>query len=953
MIEALRGANSAVLEASQDSALVYARMLDVAAQKYSTPDHPICIRAARDLAARIQIGGTVRGYGQHMCQEEKLAWDEKEWAKTLRNIEDRKSPSRPVRVMHTPLVMQMVGVKNLPVYMDISKIQRIKKDHPEMTSEVLKQLPRALTNPVMIFRSETHPERVVSVLAIKGGNGANIDVPFVLNVERHHIHMNMIASAYSKGDRGTNFGWMQEQVRNGNLLYADRSRAADALGTNKEKTAALLKSAGVQFPMEVNKHNGSLIQKIPDEEDLVKYKNARPSYYQMAGERAETAPLARLEEAKAMQASGESEDAIWQKTGWMMGKDGKWRWEIPDNLDGIDVSAVRSMKEGDATVLSLIYDNDALYEAYPWLANVFVRAGDLGEKIYGAAREGNRIYINTKSEDAEIKNTLIHEIQHIIQYYEGFAIGGNPASLAGGYREYRNLAGEQEARNTADRAAAVNNAVKAERKAWKKVIDMRSQLEKNANRLDDESKKKILELADTKIDIREKKEIPGDEVLDRIDELEAWMKETAPQSVKDAYEAFDDALWDHGGAVNEREWQEKEIPLVHDEDAIVVFGGESMPCSMAGNMTYYQKAWHGSGARFDRFDLGYLFSGEGEIAHGWGLYFAKNKKTAQKYKKAMEEKGIAPTLYKAEIPENKELLDEQKLFRDQDQIVQEALANAIGALPDKEKRIFWEEMAGRTLSRTAEKIGGKAKELENLKWQLQHLGENTRRKGIFARARDRLFRNAGYTEEDLQRIKDDPEEAKKEVEKIDKKILGAKRKEEEERKTAEEKDREINQKLINNLARDPQAALNRSGYPGGSVYAKLAKALGGNIPDCKAASLYLNQYGIKGITYEDMTDGRYFVVFDDKAVAIIDRFNQEATYGQPMFDVSGRGIKTLSAFRKRIEEGDATGEKVNSKKMTDPHGVGIHGRTAPPYHQRTSSDRRRAGRYRRTYQRSV
>lgn len=287
----------------------------------------------------------------------------------------------------------------------------------------------------------------------------------------------------------------------------------------------------------------------------------------------------------------------------------------------------------------------------------------------------------------------------------------------------------------------------------------------------------------------------------------------------------------------------------------------------------------------------------------------------------MEEKGIAPTLYKAEIPENKELLDEQKLFRDQDRRVQEAMANAIGALPDKEKRIFWEEMAGGTLSRTAEKIGGKAKELENLKWQLQHLGENTRRKGIFARARDRLFRNAGYTEEDLQRIKDDPEEAKKEIEKIDKKILDAKRKEAEERKIAEGKDREINQKPINNLARDPQVALNRSGYPGGSVYAKLAKALGGNIPDYKAASLYLNQYGIKGITYEDMTDGRCFVVFDDKAVAIIDRFNQGATYGQPMFDVGGRGITTLSAFRKRIEEGDAAGEKVNSKKMTDAHGV--------------------------------
>lgn len=759
MMEALRGANSAVLEASQDSALVYARMLDVAAKKYSTPDHPI---TARDLAARIQIGGRAQGYGQYMSPEEKLAWDEKEWAKTLNDIENWNGPTRPVRVMHTPLIMQMIGAKNLPVYMDVSKIKRIEKEHPDMTREVLQHIPRALTDPIIMFSSRTRPGRMVAVLELKAKNGANVVVPFVLVVEKNWVQANVIASAYPKGDQGTNFRWMQEQVRNGNLLYADRNRAEDVLGTDREKAIDLLVYAGVQFPMEPKGNDGISKRKISDESDLVKYKNARPSYYQMAGERAETAPLAKLEEAKAMQASGEGENAIWKKTGWMMGKDGKWHWEIPDNMDGIDVSAVRSMKEGDATVLGLIYDNDALYEAYPWLANVFVRAGDLGEKIYGAAREGNRIYINTKSEDVEIKNTLIHEIQHVIQYYEGFAIGGNPASLAGGYREYRNLAGEQEARNTADRAEAVNNAVKAEREAWKKVIDMRSQLEETAKNMDDESKKKILELADTKIDIREKREIPGDEVLDRIDELEAWMKETAPQSVKDAYEAFDDALWDHGGAVNEREWQEKEIPLVHDEDAIVVFGGESMPYSMAGDMTYYQKAWHGSGARFDRFDLGYLFSGEGQIAHGWGLYFAKNTTTAQKYKKAMEEKGIAPTLYKAEIPENKELLDEQKLFRDQDQIVQEALANAIGALPDKEKRIFWEEMAGRTLSRTAEKIGGKAKELENLKWQLQHLGENTRRKGIFARARDRLFRNAGYTEEDLQRIKDDPEEAKSE-----------------------------------------------------------------------------------------------------------------------------------------------------------------------------------------------
>lgn len=43
-------------------ALVYARMLDVAAQQYPTPDYQF---AAKDLATRIQIEGAVRGVRGH------------------------------------------------------------------------------------------------------------------------------------------------------------------------------------------------------------------------------------------------------------------------------------------------------------------------------------------------------------------------------------------------------------------------------------------------------------------------------------------------------------------------------------------------------------------------------------------------------------------------------------------------------------------------------------------------------------------------------------------------------------------------------------------------------------------------------------------------------------------------------------------------------------------------
>lgn len=690
MIEALRGANSAVLEASQDSALVYARMLDVAAQKYSTPDHPI---TARDLAARIQIGGRAQGYGQYMSPEEKLAWDEKEWAKTLNDIENWNGPTRPVRVMHTPLIMQMIGAKNLPVYMDVSKIKRIEKEHPDMTREVLQQIPRALTDPIIMFSSRTRPGRMVAVLELKAKNGANVVVPFVLDVEKNWVQANVIASAYPKGDQGTNFRWMQEQVRNGNLLYADRNRAEDVLGTDREKAIDLLVSAGVQFPMEPKGNDGISKRKIPDESDLVKYKNARLSYYQMDGERAETAPLAKLEEAKAMQTSGEGENAIWKKTGWMIGKDGKWRWEIPDNLEGIHMEPLKNEEhslfgpEWKTAYLGEIYDNQKLYEAYPWMKYLEVSSGDIGqETYYGYTEMGRRAHLdritlnaNIMDDETQVKKTLIHEIQHVIQHYEGFAQGGSPESVIdlikrernlvldslhanaeiadyaaavengeenylkkvgeklsekerkkvrrnvtrlhelnaqeeeamrnGTYEAYRNLAGEQEARATAYRAERMNNAEKAEREGKKKVLEARRQLEETVKDLEGKDKKHLLALADARMGYLERNERPKDDVLNWMDDAEEWIREKAPDTVRDAYDAFDDALWDYGTALDDKQIELKMWPMIHGDNAIVIFGGESMPYSVDGGMTYYQKAWHGSGARFDRFDLGYLFSG--------------------------------------------------------------------------------------------------------------------------------------------------------------------------------------------------------------------------------------------------------------------------------------------------------------------------------------------------------
>jgi len=87
--------------------------------------------------------------------------------------------------------------------------------------------------------------------------------------------------------------------------------------------------------------------------------------YQMAGVRAENAPLESLKRAKTMDGNS-TPDEIYKETGWVKGRDGKWRFEIPDNLDKVDWSI---FEKGNTDVnyrrLKNLYDNPRLYEAYP------------------------------------------------------------------------------------------------------------------------------------------------------------------------------------------------------------------------------------------------------------------------------------------------------------------------------------------------------------------------------------------------------------------------------------------------------------------------------------------------------------------------------------------------------------------------------------------------------------
>lgn len=224
--------------------------------------------------------------------KQKLAADEAQWKTELEKLpepgqQSTQNAGRPIHVMTTPLAFRLLGQNvmgrdpQLPIVIDVSKLQLLRKEHPAMTIPVLEQIPQALANPIMMCGSLTQAGRVVSVLELKDEMGRNVLVPFALDQRKGRVEANIITSIY--GREGTNrndFSWIRKEISANRLLYIDRTRAYKILGMKKSKATAFLQSAGVRFPMEAKKSNGLLNIKIPDESDLVKLWNAHPSMYQ-------------------------------------------------------------------------------------------------------------------------------------------------------------------------------------------------------------------------------------------------------------------------------------------------------------------------------------------------------------------------------------------------------------------------------------------------------------------------------------------------------------------------------------------------------------------------------------------------------------------------------------------------------------------------------------------------
>jgi hypothetical protein len=152
------------------------------------------------------------------------------------------------------------------------------------------------------------------------------------------------------------------------------------------------------------------------------------------GEKAKEADPSALRRAKDLIRGGFDDGIVLYETGWFKGTDGKWRFEISDeNADfGRGFNEIETPQgifdEANWRPLSEVLIHPTLFKQYPFLSDIKVTKKkaflDVFQGMQGwySAEEGE---INITPYAKDPLSTLLHEVQHVIQQYENFAIGGN------------------------------------------------------------------------------------------------------------------------------------------------------------------------------------------------------------------------------------------------------------------------------------------------------------------------------------------------------------------------------------------------------------------------------------------------------------------------------------------------------------------------------------------------
>lgn len=266
-----------------------------------------------------------------------------------------------------------------------------------------------------------------------------------------------------------------------------------------------------------------------------------------------------------------------------------------------------------------------------------------------------------------------------------------------------------------------------------------------------------------------------------------------------------------------------------------------------GSGGFNQTAWHGSPHIFDRFSTEHIGTGEGAQAHGWGLYFAADRSVAERYRTKVSRANI--------LREIRDEYDPSQFDSYEDFI--EALDS--GAFSEKTTLLLnalrKDGWLGFDQPMAAVKVAfSKDLELYDPSPELVNVVRN------FGRLFELDIPDSNVLLDEQLQVKDQPKDVKEAILKY----------------MQDNPEQYIAPKSIDDLD---------SGKTGKQFYDEVVfnqRAKGSKTP-AKDASILLNRYGIKGISYDGRVDGRSFVIFDDNAIKTLNFYQKSAPKGLPKF----------------------------------------------------------------------
>lgn len=137
--------------------------------------------------------------------------------------ETRFDNNRWIELGTTPEALIQSGITEEPMYINFAKIGKIKNDHPEMTADVLKQIPKELNNPVAVFKNtkgKSNSYVVLTELVVKGNE--RVIAALHADQEMKGLVFHKLASAYGKD--GTH-AYLENMIEKSDVRFVDKQKA--------------------------------------------------------------------------------------------------------------------------------------------------------------------------------------------------------------------------------------------------------------------------------------------------------------------------------------------------------------------------------------------------------------------------------------------------------------------------------------------------------------------------------------------------------------------------------------------------------------------------------------------------------------------------------------------------------------------------------------------------------